>query len=361
MATSNAAADAMLAAQAAASQAQTAADDAAQTATSAEAQATASPHSPAAKLAADNARSAATDAQSSAASAQSQLSALTGQYDADHARALSLCAQAEDQATAAASKAAAGFDAAVSELMGKSPRPVRGGAAGVPGGSAWDAVIGELAGWNDKAGWALNGLGAFGAITLSKAEVGFLKAAETTRVASQTEDATFWAAFERRGSMLQWDRDRLALNAAVKNEGDAADALRVAINTKSGDLLGVVGKAGLGLGMASDVVTFLRPSSTFGSAGEVTDRVMSGLNFSASGLAAGDAMGIGLAGAAMAIPGVDVVVGGVLVGTAVYFAGEYVWGRYGGDITHAAGEAGSWLGHQAESLTKDAGKVLSWL
>ena len=61
----------------------------------------------------------------------------------------------------------------------------------------------------------------------------------------------------------------------------------------------------------------------------------------------------------MAIPAVDVVAG-VMIGTAAYFAGEFVY-QHWGDITHGIETAGSWLGHEASSLGSDIGKAFSWL
>jgi hypothetical protein len=60
----------------------------------------------------------------------------------------------------------------------------------------------------------------------------------------------------------------------------------------------------------------------------------------------------------MAIPGVDVVVGGVVIGTAAYFAGEFVY-QHWGDITGGIEAAGSWLGNEATSLGNSIGSGLS--
>ncbi len=130
--------------------------------------------------------------------------------------------------------------------------------------------------------------------------------------------------------------------------------------------MAVLGKAGLGLGMASDVITFAAPTPSFGPGGILggnTDRGMAAANFAASGLALGSSLDIGLATTAMAIPGVDVVVGGVLIGTAAYFAGEFVY-QHWGNITHAVdgalNAAGSWAGHEVDKLASSLNPV-SWL
>ena len=106
--------------------------------------------------------------------------------------------------------------------------------------------------------------------------------------------------------------------------------------------------------MASDVITFAAPTPSFGPGGILggnTDRAMATANFAASGLALGSSLDIGLATTAMAIPGVDVVVGGVLIGTAAYFAGEFVY-QHWGNITHAVdgalNAAGSWAEHAGQ-------------
>lgn len=133
----------------------------------------------------------------------------------------------------------------------------------------------------------------------------------------------------------------------------------------------VLGRGGLGLGMASDVVTEIAPTPSFGPDGLLggnTDRVMAGLNFTASGLAFGGSLGIDAAAGVVAIiPGGQVVVGGVLIGTAAYFAGEYVyqhWGTIAGlgaDAWHGIDSAGSWAGHQLSNIGGDVGKAFSWL
>jgi hypothetical protein len=131
----NASTSAFLAAQATYEQSATAASQASDTATAAHAQAAASPHSPAARIAADNAQSEAEQAQPAASAAATRLSTLAAQSDADRARAVALSAQARQEAQQAASKAAAGFDAASGVLAGPPARPAPGGAHGVTGSS----------------------------------------------------------------------------------------------------------------------------------------------------------------------------------------------------------------------------------
>lgn len=121
----------------------------------------------------------------------------------------------------------------------------------------------------------------------------------------------------------------------------------------------MVGK--LGAGIASDIYSEFRPSDAFGSSGEVLDRVSSGLNITASGLALGDAADIGAATLLMGVPGVDVVVGGVLIGTAAYATAELVWQHYGNDIKHGWHDAehvasSGW--HDVKDLAGDVGSFL---
>ncbi len=129
----NATARALTDAQAAVQRTQQVSTDAARASTAADAQAAASPYSPAAHVAAESARSAASDAASAANEAAARMSSLASAYDTERSAALSLCASATDQAGHATARASAAFDAAASELTGMSPRPARGGAAGVPG------------------------------------------------------------------------------------------------------------------------------------------------------------------------------------------------------------------------------------
>jgi hypothetical protein len=373
IATSNAAATKLLAAQATADQSQAAATDAARTSTTADATAAASPHSPSAKVTANQAKTAATSAQSTADADQGRVNTLSAAYEADHSRALTLCTQAQEQATQAGTKAAASFNAASTGLMGKTPTPVRGGAQGVPGGSAeteWQKIIDVTAGWNDKAGWGLNSWGAFGAVVMTKAEVVYLETQADLGKAIGTFDDAVDAVMADKGFFSSGYYPAVdGLNGAFVARRAANAGLLDAIRPAGSDwgALGVLGKAGLGLGMASDAVTMIHPSPSFGPDGLLggnTDRGIAAANFAASGLALGSTMDIGLASAAMAIPGVDVVVGAVLVGTAAYFAGEFVYQHWGA-ISHGVEHAASWAGHEANSLVDDAGhdlkKAFSWL
>lgn len=376
VAAANAAAKAMLAAQAAARRAQSTADAAEQTANTAQAHATANPHSPAAATAADSAGRAARDAATAASSASNRASALTDTWETDYNRAQALIAEAQSQASQAATAAAAGFAAAAGQLTGKMPQPAHGGATGVSGSSAWGTVVGELAMWNDRAGWALNAWGAFGAVVLSKAEVGYLQAASRFGTASSGYDDAIAAVLARTGGFFGPDgfyTAQNAFNAALKTRAGAADDLAEAIAPKTGSwgFMDVLGRAGLGLGMASDVVTELAPTPAFGPGGLLggnTDRAMAGLNFAASGLALGGSLGIDGAAAVVAIiPGGQVVVGAVLIGTAAYFAGEFVYQHWstiaglGQSAWHGIESAGSWAGHELGSLGSDVGKAFSWL
>jgi hypothetical protein len=376
VATANAAASAMLSAQSAAEQAQSAANDAEQTANTAQAHAAANPHSPAAATAADHARTSASDAATTASNAWSRVNMLTSAWQADRTRALALIAQAQADASRAATTAASGFNAAAGTLAGKKPQQAPGGATGVTDGNPWQTVVDELAMWNDRAGWALNSWGAFGAYVLTRAEVGYLEAAASFGTASAGYDDAIAAVLARTGGFFGPDgfyNAQDAFNAALKARAGAAGDLSEAIAPEAGSwgFMDVLGRAGLGLGMASDLVTELAPTPSFGPGGVLggnTDRVMAGLNFAASGLALGSSLGIDAAIGTMAvIPGGQVVVGAVLIGTAAYFAGEFVyqhWGtiaHWGSDAWHGIESAGSWAGHELGGLGHDIGKAFSWL
>jgi hypothetical protein len=374
IATNNDTASALLAAQSAAQTAQNNANSADNAATTAETHANANPHSASAKVAATSARNDATDAATTASNAWTKVNTLSSQWSTDYANATRLINLTQTQASQASSKAAAGFEAAASELGGKKPTPAKGGAQGVPGGSTWADLIGETADWNDKLGWGLNALGAFGAFVLSKAEVQFID--KTVGLAGAK--GTWGDAFDSieagdsgwfgSGYYQKWD----ALNEAWAGRNGALGGLQDAVSP-AGDawkFMDVVGKGGLVLGMASDVITEFKPNASFGPDGLLggnTDRVMAGLNLGASGLALGGTLGIDAAGVALAIPGVNVVVGAVLIGTAAYFAGEYVYAHWssvvhlGQDAWHGIESAGSWAQHTTENIGHDIGKAFSWL
>lgn len=384
VAKTNAAATALLAAQAAAAAAQTASDDASQSATTAEGQAAASPHSASAQAAATTAAAAATDAQSAAATAQGQVAALTAQYDADRALALRLCSLAEEEARQAAARAAAGFDAAANELMGQSAMPVRGGAEPVSPGQAWNMLITTLAGWNGNrvVGGITSSLGVFGAIMLGRAQLKYLESVSDLAGATTAEDDAFRSFLSGDGSLANWLKAADGLDAATKGNATALKDWGDAITSGDSGVIDALGKAGLGIGIASDLIVLADPGQSYGPDGLFggrDDRIMAGANLAASGLAVGSDLGLEAATAALAIPGVDVVVGGVLIGTAAYFAGEYVYTHYGSDIAHLGEDAwndlgaannwvngklnaaGNWVGNQADDLGHDVGKVLSWL
>jgi hypothetical protein len=322
VAVSNAAAGRLLDAQAAAQQAQTSADNASQAATSAENQASASPHSPTAKVAAENARSAA---------------------DADHARALTLISEAQSQATHANSAASAGFDAAVSQVVGAKPHAPRGGATGINGSAKWLSLGDDVNAFAAAGGAAFTVLS--GSLFAKAAQEYFESAGELEEATSAYQSAYdgFYgvSVTQRTQGWFDMMAKKRTMEAAAKTEdtakGDLEDSL-----SGTDDIIGKFGAGMYGLAIVSDIYTEFRPSNAFGSTGEVLDRVNSGLNMAASGLALGDAMGYAAAGALMAVPGVDVVVGGVLIGTALYATGELVWQHYGSDIKHALHDVSHW-------------------
>jgi uncharacterized protein YukE len=225
------------------------------------------------------------------------------------------------------------------------------------------SLITKLADYNDKAGWILNAWGLVGATITSDKTFSWMKANTAFKAASEIEDARFWAWDEGAGGWFAWEEARKGANGAFKLAAEAKNELQESVVPAAGDwsVMSSLGRLGLGAGMASDVITFISPSASFGPdnlLGGNTDRVMAGLNFTASGLALGDSVGWALAGTAMAIPGVDVAVGVVLVGTSVYFAGEFVY-QHWDDITHAASAAAGWVGHEAGSLYNGAKSLVN--
>jgi hypothetical protein len=292
------------------------------------------------------------------------------QYEADYNRAVKLCSQAKEAAHQAVTKAGTAFNAATTDLMGKQAKPVKGGAAPVPGGSAWTTVINALATGNNWAGPLLNGWGAFGAVVLTKKGEVYLEAQADLGKATDTYDAAIDAVMSKQGFFSSgFYNAQDAFNAAQDANAKALTEFQDAIRPAVGDpgVMALLGKVGLGVGMASDVITFIDPSPSFGPDGLLggnMDRGMAAANFAASGLALGSSLDVGLATTAMAIPGVDVVVGGVLIGTAAYFAGEYVY-QHWGDITNAVNDSlnavGSWASHEVDSFTNTLTHPLSWL
>lgn len=357
IASSNAAANALLSAQDAASQAQYAANEASQNATTAEAHAAANPHSPAASLAAKQARQSATDAQNAADTASSQLSSASLAYDSAHSRALGLITHAQTLATTATNKAAAGFNEAAAVLAGDRTRKPHGGAHGVPGGGTWAKLSKDIGTWNSYLSVVLDGWGAYGGVVFGKASLNFFEAWSKFREASAVADEkyyNFYGKLVTERTQGFWDMDQAQRDAAAAKttETEAGEGLRTSLEGDSAVSRGI-GQAGLIAAMASDVITEWQPSTAFGSAGAVGDRVSAGLNFVASGLVLSDTFGLEAAAGLMAVPGVDVVVGGVLIATTLYAASELIWTHYGTDIKHAAhavAHAFDDLGHDIASI-----------
>jgi uncharacterized protein YukE len=363
---SNANATAMLDAQTTALQAQAAADNAAQSASDAESLAAATPHSASARVAAVSARSAADDAQSTASSAANRLSLLSGQFDADHARAVSLIAEAQAQAHRASTTAAAGFDAATAACMGDRPHAPRGGATGVLGSPGWLKLTDNINTWATAVGAGWTGFSGFKFMQAARTYFTSVDELEEASTAAKTAYDGFYGVSitQRTQGYFDMMAKQRAMEGAqaeqVSAQGELEDSL-----AGTEDLVGKLGVGMYGVAIVSDIYTEFRPSDAFGSTGEILDRVSSGLNLAASGLALGDAAEIGIASTLMAVPGVDVVVGAVLVGTALYATGEIVWQHYGHAITHFVSHAThdvehfvSHTAHDAEHLADDVGSFL---
>jgi hypothetical protein len=343
VAVSNATATRLLAAEAASQQAQASATSAAQAASTAEDQATSSPHSASAQVAAQTARSAANDAQTTADGAANQVSALSSVYDADRARALNLISEAQTQARQASTAASAGFDAAVSQVAGAKPHAPHGGANGVPGSSKWLNLTDDVNAWAAAVGAGWTGFAGFKFLQAARTYVGSVEklgAAESSYASAY--DGFYGVSVKARTQgYFDMQADKRAVQAAQTAEDDAKGDLEDSLSGTS-DLVGKIGVGLYGVAIVSDIYTEFRPSDAFGSTGEVLDRVNSGLNLAASGLALADAADLALAAPLMAVPGVDLVVGGVLIGTAVYATAELVWQHYGTDIKHDLHDVAHW-------------------
>jgi hypothetical protein len=373
VATANADARALLTAQDTAELKQADAADTAQTAATARTHALSNPHSPSAQTAADTAQQAASDAQSAATSAWGTVTTLSGQWEASYGRAVALMGHAQTMERNASSKAAAGFDAATTELAGRTTHSARGGARGVSGSNAWSTVIAEAATINDRGGYGLTAWGAFGVFTLGKAETTYIvKATQYVDASNDLGDSAL-ALFERRVGYFGPNGFKAMnenLNEAWAARKQAVSDLDEAVSPKDGFFDGVLGRAGLGVGMASDLVTEFAPAKSFGPDGMLggnTDRLMAGLNFGASGLALGGSFGIDAAEAGIALVGGPELVGAVLIGTSAYFAGEFVYQHWhtiahlGADAWHGIEDAGSWSLHTGESIVNDITNPSSWL
>jgi hypothetical protein len=349
IADANRLATSLLGAQGTARGAQAAAEGKAQAATLAESQATAQPHSPIAQVTATAARSDAAQARNTATQAWNQASSLSTQYDAAAAHAQALIGQFHAQ-SAAAVKAAAGFAAAAGDLAGVNTKPVKGGAHGVTSGeTAWAKIVE----WNDHVGWGLNTWGFISTGLVGKAGVEYGEAtSEFAETVAKELDPFVDFVLSGTPPDEAWAPAMSASNKAFSEQKAALEGLSDSVIPAKWNFLDVVGKAGLGVSMGSDVITEVSPTDPFGPGhllGGNTDRVMAGLNFGASGLALGSGLGWEAATGAIAlIPGGQIVVGGVLIGTALYFGGEFVYQHWGA-ISHGVSAAAGWTGHEVSS------------
>ena len=235
--------------------------------------------------------------------------------------------------------------------------------------STWSTVKNTLGGLNTKTGWVLNTWGVYGAGVTSDKLFNLAEANRVLGAAKAAEQAAFGAWNRVHGGWFRWNETVQAENAAIQAQRNARSEFNDSIAPAASDsaVMRTLGRVGLGAGMASDVVTMVDPSPAFGPDGLLggnTDRGMAGLSFAASGIALGASLDIGLCAGLMAVPGVNIAVGAVLIGTAAYFAGEFVyqhWGAISSGVSHAA----SWVGHTAENVAHDIGhdvsKTFSWL
>jgi hypothetical protein len=350
---SNAAAQAMLAAQDAAGQAQDAADSATQTAATAQAQAAASPHSPSAVLAADNARSAASDAQSAAAAAANRLSALTGEYEAANARALSLLSEAQTQATVASAAAAAGFDAAADLLAGVKPKAARGGAHGVTGENPFAKVIDEMHA-------SLGAAGVDGGLWLLGK--GAEQAEKFMQDLPEMELQWLHGSLPWGKGLPQEDWDAALHGWWMKSDAAEAFGEDFVNSTKWLGLASRFGRvAGGPIAVAGDVLMIMNPTQA-GTMGDV-DRGVAAVNGVVVGADAVGAAGalLGVDALSFSIPPVGVA---VAVGTGLYLAGAYAykhWTWFRQDLAKPIGHA---VAHLADDVGHDisdaASTISSW-
>jgi hypothetical protein len=229
--------------------------------------------------------------------------------------------------------------------------------------SDWPKIEASLGALNDRAGWVLNAWGVYGGVVTSDKLFDLLTAQRVFQAAKRAESAAFQAWNKQDGGPLAWDAARKSENTAWKRVQDAKSEVEdeIAPAATDGEATKLIGRAGLVLAMASDVVTLVDPSPSFGSGhvlGGWRDRGMAFANFAASGIALGDSFGLVAADAAISlIPG-GVVVASVLVGTAAYFASEFVY-QHWGDITGAVSTATHWAGQEASEVGGDIGHDVS--
>jgi hypothetical protein len=137
-----------------------------------------------------------------------------------------------------------------------------------------------------------------------------------------------------------WMRFRQTASAAGQLMDEAQPV--AAFGLPGSGALSVVGKVGLPLAIAGDVATIIKPGDEQG-VHAATTRAAAGANLVASGtlLAAG-------AGLVTLTPVGAAVVGGVLVGTAVYAVGDLVY-EHRKEIGHAVEVAGGWVVDEVEA------------
>jgi uncharacterized protein YukE len=235
------------------------------------------------------------------------------------------------------------------------------------------SLIDQVASANDKAGWVLNAWGIAGAFLTAKAAAAYAGSVEAYRAASEAAGGANSAKWNMgdQPERSQWSSLMREAKTAKGEMAEAHDDFETSMAPEAGSwgVMDTLGRAGLVLGMGSDVVTLLGPSKPWGpgdALGGNFDRGMAAANFAASGVALSSSLGMtfGMEGVLMAVPGVDVAVGVVMVGTTLYFTGEFVY-RHWSDITHFATGAwhtvSSWGGDVARGAGSLWHSATSWL
>jgi len=217
---------------------------------------------------------------------------------------------------------------------------------------------------NDWASGPLTAWGAWGAFVTSRDGLlwaGAAAAAENAKMAFQQAMFAFadgtsgWLALVRASTKAKAAEG--AADAAEQTfdgdvfPGSAGDVSSLATN---------LGRVGLGLGMAADAATMVDPGPAFGPGhgfGGEWARGVSAANFAASGVALGASMSGEFAAVLLDVPFVNVVVAAVLVGTAVYFTGEFIY-QHWDTIADAVDDAGRWAGRVADDVGHVAGDAV---
>ncbi|MDX6225127.1 MAG: hypothetical protein QOE64_1503 [Frankiales bacterium] len=215
------------------------------------------------------------------------------------------------------------------------------------GWGAWSSLPAKLL---QKLNGLRGGIAAYGRLSLYAEWASGLASRVSAAESALAAEVGALGETESLSALNAWMRFQETTSAADKLLAEAQPV--AAFGDAASPAMSAVSRVALPLAIAGDVVTIIKPGDEQG-AHATTTRVMAGANLAASGtlLAAG-------AGVLTLTPPGAIIVGGVLVGTAVYAVGDLVY-EHREEIGHALETAGGWVVDEVETAGREIEDVAS--